>query len=97
MDSVQTFSLRQKRIRPIRHPGAILESEWLEPLGLSVYEFAIKWELNPYVLYEIIEGQRPLDVTTSSKLQQAFNVPACYWLQAQRDYDRVVRERERHW
>ncbi|AMJ62442.1 HigA family addiction module antitoxin [Bosea sp. PAMC 26642] len=89
MDSVQTFSLRRKRLQPVRHPGAIIQSEWLKPLGLSVFEFATIWEINPYVLYEIIEGDRPVDMIVAEKLQNAFNIPMSYWMQAQYDYDYV--------
>lgn len=88
--SVQTLSIRRKLLRPLRHPGAILEAEWLRPLGLSVDEFAAIWEINPQILSEIVKGQRPIDAATSSKLQEAFNVPAAHWLQVQREYNNSI-------
>jgi addiction module HigA family antidote len=85
--SVQTLSLRRKLFRPVRHPGVILEAEWLKPLGVSVHEFAAIWDIDPQILHDIIKGKKPVDAAISSKLQDAFNIPATYWLQSQIEYN----------
>jgi len=67
------------------HPGEILKTEFMEPMGVSAYELAKA--LNFPGVYEIVRGERAISADTAIRLGRYFGLPAQFWLNLQNDYD----------
>jgi addiction module HigA family antidote len=67
------------------HPGEILKSEFMEPMGLSAYELAKA--LSFPGIYEVVRGDRAISADTAVRLGKYFGLPAQFWLNLQNDYD----------
>ncbi|MBZ5574175.1 MAG: HigA family addiction module antidote protein [Acidobacteriia bacterium] len=67
------------------HPGEILKTEFMEPMGLSAYELAKA--LNFPGIYEVVRGDRAVSADTAIRLGKYFGLPAQFWLNLQNDYD----------
>ena len=67
------------------HPGEILKTEFMEPMGVSAYELAKA--LNFPGVYEIVRGERAITADTAVRLGKYFGLPAQFWLNLQNDYD----------
>jgi addiction module HigA family antidote len=72
------------------HPGDILKTEFLEPMGLSVYELAKA--LSFPGIYEVVRGDRAISADTAIRLGKYFGLPAQFWLNLQNDYDLRIAE-----
>jgi len=72
------------------HPGEILKTEFMEPMGVSGYELAKA--LNFPGIYEIVRGERAISADTAIRLGRYFGLPAQFWLNLQNDYDLRVAE-----
>ena len=67
------------------HPGEILKTEFMEPMGLSAYELAKS--LNFPGIYEVVRGDRSISADTAIRLGRYFGLPAQFWLNLQNDYE----------
>jgi len=67
------------------HPGEILKTEFMEPMGVSAYELAKV--LNFPGVYEIVRRERAISAGTAIRLGRYFGLPAQFWLNLQNDYD----------
>ena len=76
-------------------PGEILQTEFLEPLGISAYRLAKATGLPQTRLSEIIRGKRRITTDTALRLSQAFGLSERYWLNIQNDYD-IELEHDQH-
>ena len=72
------------------HPGEILRTEFMEPMGVSAYQLAKA--LNFPGIYEIVRGERAISADTAIRLGKYFGLPAQFWLNLQNDYDLRVAE-----
>jgi addiction module HigA family antidote len=73
------------------HPGEILKSEFMEPMGVSAYALA-KALLFPGI-YEVVRGDRAISADTALRLGRYFGLPAQFWLNLQNDYDLRIASR----
>ena len=73
------------------HPGEILKSEFMEPIGVSGYELAKALSFTG--IYEIVRGERAISAETAVRPGKYFGFPAQFWLNLQNDYDLRVAER----
>ena len=80
-----------KRKRFAIHPGEILKTEFMEPMGVSAYELAKA--LNFPGIYEIVREERGISADTAIRLGRYFALPAQFWLNLQNDYDLRIAER----
>lgn len=69
------------------HPGQILKTNYLEPLGLSPAEIARGMGVHRSRLTRLIQGKIPITVDTAPRLALFFDVPARWWMQMQMDFD----------
>ncbi|MCL2515547.1 MAG: HigA family addiction module antitoxin [Microbacteriaceae bacterium] len=76
-------------------PGEILQTEFLEPLGITAYRLAQATGLPQTRLSEIIRGKRRITTDTALRLSRAFGLSERYWLNIQTDYD-IELERDEH-
>jgi addiction module HigA family antidote len=72
------------------HPGQILKTEFMEPMGLSAY--ALAKALNFPGIYEVARGDRAISADTAIRLGKYFGLPAQFWLTLQNDYDLRIAE-----
>ena len=72
------------------HPGEILKTEFMEPMGVSAYELAKA--LNFPGIYEVVRGERAISADTAIRLGRYFALPAQFWLNLQNDYDLRIAE-----
>jgi len=82
-----------RKLAPI-HPGEILLTEFLEPLGLSQYRVAHDVSVPPRRINEIVHGKRAITADTALRLGRYFGVSAEFWLNLQARFDLEV-ERDR--
>lgn len=67
------------------HPGEILRAEFLEPMGLSVYQIA--QALHSASIYAVARGERSITADTALRLGKYFGLPPQFWMNLQADYD----------
>jgi antitoxin HigA-1 len=67
------------------HPGEILRTEFMEPLGITAYQLAKAVHL-PGV-YEIVRGQRAISADVALRLGKYFGMTPHFWMNLQTDYD----------
>ena len=72
------------------HPGEILKTEFMEPMGVSAYALA-KALCFPGI-YEVVRGDRTISADTAIRLGKYFGLPAQFWLNLQNDYDLRIAE-----
>lgn len=80
---------RSKKIFAV-HPGEILKTEFMEPIGVSAY--ALAKALNFPGIYEVVRGDRAISADTAIRLGKYFGLPAQFWLNLQNDYDLRIAE-----
>jgi addiction module HigA family antidote len=76
------------------HPGEILDTEFLEPLGLTQYRVAVDIGVPPRRINEIVLGKRAISADTALRLSDYFGNSAEFWMNLQMRYD-LERERDR--
>ncbi|MFZ0145764.1 MAG: HigA family addiction module antitoxin [Candidatus Sulfotelmatobacter sp.] len=67
------------------HPGEILKTEFMEPMGVTAYALAKALEFPG--IYEVVRGDRAISAETAIRLGKYFGLPAQFWLNLQNDYD----------
>src|SRR5579864_123105 len=72
------------------HPGEILKTEFMEPMGVSAY--ALAKALGFPGIYEVVRGERAISSDTAIRLGRYFGLPAQFWLNLQNDYDLRIAE-----
>ena len=72
------------------HPGEVLASEFLEPLGLSQYRLAQDISVPPRRINEIVHGKRAITADTALRLARYFGTSERFWLNLQSRYDLEV-------
>lgn len=71
----------------IIHPGEILLTEFLEPLGLTAYRLAKDLHVPQPRIHSVLHGKRAISADTAVRLGIYFNLPAQFWLNLQNEYD----------
>lgn len=69
------------------HPGEILLTEFMEPLGLTAYRLAKELHVPQPRIHSILHGKRAISADTALRLGIYFNLPAQFWLNLQNEYD----------
>lgn len=69
------------------HPGDILLTEFMEPLGLTAYRLAKELYVPQPRISDVIRGKRSISADTALRLGIYFGLPAQFWLNLQNDYD----------
>ena len=79
-----------KRDFPPIHPGEILITEFLEPMGISQYRLALNIGVTPRRINEIVHGRRGITADTALRMGRFFNMEAQFWMNLQNHYDMEV-------
>jgi len=69
------------------HPGEILLTEFMEPLGLTAYRLAKDLHVPAPRVGDIVRGKRAISADTALRLGVYFGLPAQFWLNLQNEYD----------
>jgi len=69
------------------HPGEILKTEFMEPLGLSCYRLAKDLHVSAPRMNDIVLGKRGISADTALRLSAYFGNSAEFWLGLQMDHD----------
>lgn len=69
------------------HPGEILRTEFMEPLGLTAYRLAKDLRVPAPRVGDIVRGKRAISADTALRLGVYFGLPAQFWLNLQNEYD----------
>jgi len=75
-----------RKLEPI-HPGEVLLSDFLEPLGLSQYRLAHDISVPPRRINEIVHGKRAITADTALRLARYFGTSERFWLNLQARFD----------
>ncbi len=78
--------MSRKQLRNI-HPGEVLETEFLEELGISRYRLAKAISVPATRIGEICLGRRAITADTALRLARYFGTTARFWMGLQEDYD----------
>ena len=69
------------------HPGEILLTEFLEPMGISQYRIAKTIDVPPRRINEIVHGLRAISADTALRLARYFGTTDRFWLNLQARFD----------
>ncbi|WP_144138414.1 HigA family addiction module antitoxin [Paraburkholderia sp. BCC1884] len=75
---------------PQIHPGEILRSEFLDPLGMSVNALALALRVPAPRINDVVRGKRAISADTALRLERYFGASAQFWLNLQIAYDLSV-------
>ena len=76
---------RRKTKTIAAHPGEILRTEFLEPMGITPYQLAKA--LHFPGIYEIVREQRAITADVALRLGKYFGMTPQLWMNLQTDYD----------
>jgi addiction module HigA family antidote len=69
------------------HPGEILLTEFMEPMGLTSYRLAKELGVPLPRVYDVVKGKRAISADTALRLGKFFALPAQFWMNLQNEYD----------
>lgn len=76
------------------HPGKVVRTSFLEPLGISVTEGARALGVSRQALSNLVNGKSRMSVEMAVRLEKAFGFTARNWIYLQVTYD-IAQARER--
>ena len=86
--------MAKKRDIAFVHPGEILHSEFLDPMGISQYRLAKEIHVPPRRINQIVKGLRGITPDTALRLSRYFGTTAEFWMNLQIHYDLESRRSE---
>lgn len=78
-----------KHMDPI-HPGEVLLTDFLEPMGLTQNRLAKSIAVPPRRINEIVHGKRRISADTALRLARFFGTSDRFWINLQSRYDLEV-------
>ncbi len=69
------------------HPGEILYTEFMQPMGLTAYRVAKEIGVPLPRVNDVVLGKRSITADTALRFGIFFGLPAQFWLNLQNDYD----------
>ena len=75
------------KLLPPVHPGEILREDVLEPLGISVNQFAKALGIDTPRLNEIVRARRGITADNALRLARYLRTTPRFWLNLQSDYE----------
>ena len=76
------------------HPGSVLLTDFIEPLGITRYRVAKAIGVQQRRIDDICAGNRGVTADTAVRLGLVFNIDPQFWLNLQAQYDIEVIQRE---
>jgi addiction module HigA family antidote len=76
------------------HPGEILMTEFLEPMGITQYRIAKAIDVPARRFNEIVHGKRAITADTALRLSRALGLTDMFFVNMQAHYDaEIAREK----
>lgn len=75
------------RINPVPHPGEILMTEFLEPMGITVYALSKAIHIPRSRIHHICKGEHNITPAIAARLGKFFSVDPKWFLNMQAVYD----------
>ena len=72
------------------HPGEILKTEFLDPLGISQYRIAKAIDVSARRINEIVHGKRGITADTALRLSRALGLSEMFFINMQAHYDAEI-------
>lgn len=72
------------------HPGEILLTEFLEPMGITQYRIAKAINVPARRINEIVHGKRSITADTALRLSRALGLSDMYFINMQAQYDAEI-------
>jgi len=69
------------------HPGEILREDFLLPMGITANQLAIRTQMPPTRVGEILHGRRSISPNTALRLARFFGTSPEFWLNLQAAHD----------
>ncbi len=69
------------------HPGEILRTEFMEPLGLSSYRLAKELHVSAPRVNDLVREKRSITANTAMRLSAYFGTSVQFWLNLQNKHD----------
>ncbi len=69
------------------HPGDLLKTEFMEPLGLSSYRLAKGSHVSAPRVNDLVRGKRSITADTAMRLSRYFGNSTQFWLNLQNRHD----------
>ena len=76
---------RQKPRTIAAHPGEILRTEFMQPMGITAYRLAKA--LHFPGIYEVVREERAISANLALRLGKYFGMTPQFWMNLQTDYD----------
>ncbi|MBQ0218549.1 HigA family addiction module antidote protein [Alcaligenes faecalis] len=70
------------------HPGLLIQEDVMAPLGLSLSDATMRFDVEPDYLAAVLAGRKPLNITLAENLEKAGISTAKTWIALQETYDR---------
>ena len=77
------------------HPGEILLTEFMEPLGLSAYRLAKELRISAPRVNDLVRGKRGITADTALRLSRYFGNSAQFWIGLQSGHELWVASRSK--
>ncbi len=85
--------MKQEKMAPV-HPGEILLEQFIKSMNMSQNRLAIKIDVPPRRINEIVQRRRRIAADTAMRLARFFDMTPQYWMGLQADYDLDVAQDE---
>ena len=72
------------------HPGEILKTEFLDPMGISQYRIAKAIDVPARRINEIVHGKRAITADSALRLSRALGLSDMFWINIQAHYDAEI-------
>jgi len=69
------------------HPGKVLRELWLEPMGLTLTEAAVRLGVTRKTMSKIVNGHGAITPEMALRLEMVFGTSAQAWMNMQTAYD----------
>ncbi len=79
------------------HPGEILHTEFMEPLGLTAYRLAKDLHISVPRINDLVRGKRGITADTALRLSRYFGNSAQFWIGLQSGHDLWLASRNKSW
>ena len=79
------------------HPGEILLTEFMVPLGLTSYRLAKELHISAPRVNDLVRGKRGITADTALRLSRYFGNSAQFWIGLQSGYDLWAASRNKSW
>ena len=79
------------------HPGDILLTEFMQPLGLTAYRLAKDLHISVPRINDVVRGKRGITADTALRLSRYFGNSAQFWIGLQSGHDLWLASRNKSW